>query len=59
MRNYNSFRQSMLLHEQQVESRKQILEMEQPWRVNLEHAGSFLECFWRRILKSQVVRLEE
>jgi hypothetical protein len=30
----NNFRESMFLHEQQVERKKESMELERPWRVN-------------------------
>jgi hypothetical protein len=47
MGNYKNFRQTMFLHEQQGESKKESLELEQPWRENYgacwSVSGAYLE----------------
>jgi hypothetical protein len=45
MGSYNNFTHSVFVHEQQVESKKESLELEHPWRVNSRACWSVLECF--------------
>jgi hypothetical protein len=47
------------VHEEQVERKKESLELVQPWRVNSRASWSVLEHIWSWKLKSQVVRPEE
>jgi hypothetical protein len=46
MGNYKNFRQTMFLHEQQGESKKESLELEHPWRVNSRACWSVFRAFW-------------
>jgi hypothetical protein len=46
MGNYNSFRQSMFLHEQQGGNKKVSLELEHPWRENSRAYWSVFGVLW-------------
>jgi hypothetical protein len=41
----NNFTQSSFVHEEQVERKKESLELVHPWREILEHVGAYLEHF--------------
>jgi hypothetical protein len=47
----NNFRESSFVHEEKVESKKEILEMVHPWRVNFRESWSVLEHIWSWNLK--------
>jgi hypothetical protein len=51
----NSFRHSVFVHEEQVERKKESLELVHPWREN-SRASRVLEHIWSWKLKSQVVQ---
>jgi hypothetical protein len=47
------------VHEEKVESKKESLELVQPWRMNFREIWSILERIWSWKLKSQIVITEE
>jgi hypothetical protein len=55
----NSFRQSMFLHEEQEERRKESLELVHSWRTNSRAYWSILKHIWSLRLKRRVVRPKE
>jgi hypothetical protein len=46
MGGHNSFRQSIFVHEQQVEGKKESLELEHSWRVNSRESWRIFGAFW-------------
>jgi hypothetical protein len=55
----NNFTQGVFVHEEQVERKKESLELVKPWRDNYRAYWSVFGVNWIWILKSQVVRSKE